>query len=52
MIANKNISEVVIHAQEYVKDLYKHLHFVEEGEIFEEASIPHVTMRKKFSQSK
>ncbi|MGF1935672.1 MAG: GNAT family N-acetyltransferase [Nostoc sp. ChiQUE02] len=52
VIANKNISEVVIHAQEYVKDLYKKLHFVEEGEIFEEGSIPHVTMRKKFSQSK
>ncbi len=48
LIANKNIPEVVIHAQEYVKDLYKKLNFVEEGEIFEEASIPHVTMRKKF----
>ncbi|MBN3898134.1 MAG: GNAT family N-acetyltransferase [Nostoc sp. NOS(2021)] len=52
VIANKNILEVVIHAQEYVKDLYKKLDFVEEGEIFEEASIPHVKMRKKFSQSK
>ncbi|MEH1927057.1 GNAT family N-acetyltransferase [Nostoc sp.] len=52
VIANKNIPEVVIHAQEYVKDLYKKLDFVEEGEIFEEASIPHVKMRKKFSQQK
>ena len=52
VIANKNIPEVVIHAQEYVKDLYKKLDFVEEGEIFEEASISHVKMRKKFSQQK
>jgi hypothetical protein len=42
----------VIHAQEDVKDLYKKLDFVEEGEIFEEASILHVKMRKKISFSK
>ncbi|MEH2329094.1 GNAT family N-acetyltransferase [Nostoc sp.] len=48
VIANKNIPEVVIHAQEYVKCLYKKLDFVEEGEIFEEASILHVKMRKTF----
>ncbi|MEH2060964.1 MAG: GNAT family N-acetyltransferase [Nostoc sp.] len=52
VIDNKNIPEVVIHAQEYVKFLYKKLDFVEEGEVFEEASIPHVKMRKKFSQRK
>ncbi|MEJ6486464.1 GNAT family N-acetyltransferase [Nostoc punctiforme UO1] len=52
VIVNKNITEVVIHAQEYVKDLYKKLDFVEEGEIFEEASILHVKMRKKISSSK
>ncbi|MEH2304439.1 GNAT family N-acetyltransferase [Nostoc sp.] len=49
IIANKNITEVVIHAQEYVKNLYKKLDFIEEGEIFEEASIRHVTMRKNIS---
>ncbi|MEH1997929.1 MAG: GNAT family N-acetyltransferase [Nostoc sp.] len=49
VIANKNIPEVVIHAQEYVKDLYKKLDFVEEGEIFQEASIPHVKMIRKLS---
>ncbi|MBE8985787.1 GNAT family N-acetyltransferase [Nostoc sp. LEGE 12450] len=49
VIAKKNITEVVIHAQEYVKDLYKKLDFVEEGEIFEEASIRHVIMRRKIS---
>ncbi|MDZ8084652.1 MAG: GNAT family N-acetyltransferase [Nostoc sp. DedQUE12b] len=52
LIANQNIPEVVIHAQEYVKDLYKKLDFVEEGEIFEEANILHVKMIKRFSQSK
>ncbi|MCC5607187.1 GNAT family N-acetyltransferase [Nostoc sp. CHAB 5834] len=48
VIATKNIPEVVIHAQEYVKILYKKLDFVEEGHIFEEAGIPHVIMRKIF----
>ncbi|MEH1844639.1 MAG: GNAT family N-acetyltransferase [Nostoc sp.] len=48
VIANKNIREVVIHSQEYVKRLYHKLNFVEEGEIFEEAGIPHVKMRKVF----
>jgi len=48
IIANKNIPEVVIHAQEYIKVLYQKLDFVEEGEIFEEAGIPHVIMRKIF----
>ncbi len=48
MISKKNIPEVVIHAQEYVKDLYKKLDFVEEREIFEEAGITHVRMRKTF----
>ncbi|WP_445634146.1 N-acetyltransferase domain-containing protein [Nostoc sp. DSM 114161] len=45
-LASKNIREVVIHSQEYIKDLYQKLGFVEEGEIFEEAGIPHVKMRK------
>ena len=49
IIASKNIREVVIHSQEYVKGLYQKLDFVEEGETFEEAGIPHVKMIKKFS---
>ena len=48
VIASKNIPEVVIHAQEYVKSLYQKLDFVEEGEIFQEAGIAHVIMRKNF----
>ncbi|NEU73298.1 GNAT family N-acetyltransferase [Hassallia byssoidea VB512170] len=47
IIANKKIPEVVINAQEYVKNLYYKLGFAEEGEIFIEAGIPHVKMRKK-----
>lgn len=47
-IASKNIPEVIIHAQEYIKDLYKKLDFLEEGEVFEEAGISHVIMRKIF----
>ncbi|MEH2322286.1 MAG: GNAT family N-acetyltransferase [Nostoc sp.] len=46
IIANKNIPEVVIYAQEYIKVLYQKLDFVEEGQIFEEAGITHVIMRK------
>ncbi|MEC4812525.1 MAG: GNAT family N-acetyltransferase [Scytonema sp. PMC 1069.18] len=48
-ISSKNIPEVVIHAQEYVKGLHEKLGFQQEGEVFEEAGIRHVTMRKKFS---
>ncbi|PHJ67555.1 acetyltransferase [Nostoc linckia z18] len=45
-IASKNIREVVIHSQEYIKSFYQKLGFVEEGEIFEEAGIAHIKMRK------
>ncbi len=45
-IGSKNIREVVIHSQEYIKSFYQKLGFIEEGEIFEEAGIPHVKMRK------
>jgi predicted GNAT family N-acyltransferase len=44
--ASKDISEVVIHAQEYIKSLHQQLDFVEEGDVFEEAGIRHVKMRK------
>jgi len=46
VIASNNIPEVVIHAQEYVKGLHQQMGFEEEGEIFEEAGIRHVKMRK------
>ena len=47
IIVSKDIAEVVINAQEYVKALYYKLGFAQEGEIFIEAGIPHVKMRKK-----
>ncbi|OUL23649.1 GNAT family N-acetyltransferase [Nostoc sp. T09] len=46
IIATKNFPEVVINSQEYVKDLYRKIGFVEEGEIFIEAGIPHIKMKK------
>ncbi len=47
IIAHKNITEAVVHAQTYIKSLYQKLNFTEVGEIFIEASIPHIEMRKK-----
>lgn len=48
--ATNNIQEVVIHAQQYVMGLHQKLGFEPEGEIFEEAGIPHVKMRKKIKR--
>ncbi len=47
IVAKKNIEEVVIHAQQYIMGLHQKLGFEPEGEVFEEAGIPHVKMRKK-----
>ena len=47
--AENNIQEVVIHAQQYIIRLHQKLGFEPEGEIFEEAGIPHVKMSKKLS---
>ena len=47
VVAEKDIQEVLIHAQEYVKGLHEQLGFQQEGERFEEAGIPHVKMRKR-----
>jgi len=44
--AQKDVKQVVVNAQEYVKGLYLQLGFVQEGGIFDEAGIPHVKMRK------
>jgi ElaA protein len=33
-----------LHAQEYVASLYAQFGFVRQGEVFEEAGIPHVVM--------
>ncbi|MBO3461248.1 GNAT family N-acetyltransferase [Aetokthonos hydrillicola Thurmond2011] len=47
IIADRDISQVELHAQEYIKSLHEKLGFQEQGEIFEEAGIRHVRMIKK-----
>jgi predicted GNAT family N-acyltransferase len=39
--------EIVLHAQVTVAGFYRRLGYVEEGDLFEEAGIPHVSMRKR-----
>jgi predicted GNAT family N-acyltransferase len=46
-IAKENITEVIVHAQVYIKCLYQKLGFIEVGEMFAEAGIPHIEMKKK-----
>ena len=40
------VAEVRLHAQEAVRDFYQQLGFEPEGEVFVEAGIPHVKMKK------
>lgn len=48
-LANKNISDLRIHAQISVVGFYQKLGFVAEGEEFEEAGISHIKMNYRFS---
>jgi predicted GNAT family N-acyltransferase len=50
VLAQKDIQKVMIHAQEYVKDLYYKLGFEEVGESFEEAGISHIKMIKNLNR--
>ncbi|MCJ8279300.1 MAG: GNAT family N-acetyltransferase [Rivularia sp. ALOHA_DT_140] len=43
LISKDNIPEVKVNAQEYIKGLYQQLGFVQIGEVFQEAGIPHLT---------
>ncbi|MFB8787721.1 MAG: GNAT family N-acetyltransferase [Potamolinea sp.] len=47
IIEAKQMQQVVVNAQEYVKGLYQQLAFEQVGESFEEAGIFHVKMIKK-----
>lgn len=47
ILVNSNYRTVIIHAQEYIKQMYQKLGFEQIGDIFEEANIPHVKMIKK-----
>ncbi|MGB3188361.1 MAG: GNAT family N-acetyltransferase [Limnoraphis sp.] len=49
VIASKKVEETVVHAQEYIKQLYHNLGFEQVGERFDEAGISHVKMIKKMS---
>ena len=40
------LAQAILHAQTYVKDFYGRQGYVEEGELFMEAGIEHVQMRK------
>ncbi|MDJ0696000.1 GNAT family N-acetyltransferase [Mastigocoleus sp. MO_188.B34] len=42
----QNITEIIIHAQEYIKGLYEQLGFEQYGEAFVEAGINHIKMKK------
>jgi predicted GNAT family N-acyltransferase len=44
---NRGFVEIVLHAQVSVSGFYRRLGYVEEGDLFDEAGIPHVSMRKK-----
>ena len=43
------LEELMLHAQTWTVGFYESLGFVAEGEEFEEADIPHITMKRKFS---
>ena len=43
----QGIGSCLLHAQEYVKDFYAGSGYVERGNLFLEADIPHIEMRKE-----
>jgi predicted GNAT family N-acyltransferase len=43
----RGFAEIVLHAQVAVAGFYRRLGYVEEGDPFDEAGIPHIGMRKK-----
>jgi predicted GNAT family N-acyltransferase len=45
----QGFAEIVLHAQVGVTGFYRRLGYVEEGDVFEEAGIPHVAMRRKLA---
>ena len=45
----RGFAEIVLHAQLGVTGFYRRLGYIEEGDVFDEAGIPHVAMRKKLA---
>jgi predicted GNAT family N-acyltransferase len=46
VLQGMNVKEITLHAQLSAKEFYARLGYREEGEVFEEAGIPHMSMRK------
>jgi predicted GNAT family N-acyltransferase len=46
---DRGFAEITLHAQVAVAGFYRRLGYVEEGEPFDEAGIPHIAMRKKIA---
>jgi predicted GNAT family N-acyltransferase len=47
--SDRGFAEIILHAQVSVTSFYRRLGYVEEGDRFDEAGIPHVAMRKKIA---
>jgi predicted GNAT family N-acyltransferase len=45
----RGFAEIILHAQVAVTGFYRRLGYLEEGDLFDEAGIPHVAMRKKIA---
>jgi predicted GNAT family N-acyltransferase len=45
--ADRGFTEIIVHAQIAVVGFYRRLGYLEEGDQFEDAGIPHIAMRKK-----
>jgi predicted GNAT family N-acyltransferase len=45
----RGFAEIILHAQIAVAGFYRGLGYVEEGDAFDEAGIPHIAMRKKIA---
>lgn len=51
IVEQNNAKEIIIHAQAYIKELYKTLGFEQVGDEFDEAGIAHVKMIKTIRKS-
>jgi predicted GNAT family N-acyltransferase len=47
--SERGFAEIVLHAQVSVAGFYRQLGYIEEGDVFDEAGIPHIAMRKRIS---
>ena len=45
---SQGMNQAMLHAQEYVKSFYAAQGYLEYSEVFQEAGIPHIEMRKQF----